>query len=64
VTTFVVRIYNKDTDAGELNGSVDEVVSGRRTTFADPQQLLRILLGTGGTDVSSAPGPDEEREES
>ena len=60
--TFVVRIYNKDTDAGVLNGSVDEVASGRRTTFADPEQLLRILVGTG--DVSSAAEPEEEDEDS
>jgi hypothetical protein len=64
VTTFVVRIYNTDTDAGELNGSVDEVSSGRRTTFADPQQLLRILGGPGATDVSSAAGPEEQDESS
>jgi hydroxyethylthiazole kinase-like sugar kinase family protein len=62
VKTFVVRIYNKDTDAGELNGSVDEVASGRRTTFGHPEQLLRILVGTG--DVSSAAEPEEEDEDS
>ncbi len=60
VTTFVVRIYNNDADAGELNGSVDEVSSGRRTTFADPQQLLRILVATGATGVSSVEGPEVE----
>ncbi len=63
VTTFVVRIYNRDTDAGELNGSVDEVSSGRRTTFADPQQLLRILVGSGATDGGTAAGPEEEDED-
>jgi hypothetical protein len=59
VTTFVVRIYNQDDEAGELNGAVDEVSSGRRTMFADPEQLLAILAGRDAVHAADERGTED-----
>ena len=43
--TFVVRIRKSNDNTFELRGVVDEVATGDRSTFHNPEELLLILLG-------------------
>ena len=43
--TFIVRLYRDGiAPLGEVAGTVEQVDSGERTAFANPQELLERLL--------------------
>ncbi len=41
--TFVVRVHESERDDAAVRGVVDEVATGRRTTFRDGSELVEIL---------------------
>jgi hypothetical protein len=54
--TFVVRIRKSNDSKFELRGVVDEVATGDRSTFHNPEELLLILLGNAPDGASQDAG--------
>jgi hypothetical protein len=54
--TFVVRIRQSSQSKFELRGVVDEIATGDRSTFHNPEELLLILLGNAPDRASQDAG--------
>jgi hypothetical protein len=66
VKTFIVRIAPLETCAadGQLRGVLDEISSGRRTSFRSTGELIRLLSATNSVEpelADPAGGPEPER---
>jgi hypothetical protein len=53
---FVVRVSQSSRSQPGLRGVVDEVASGLRFTFHDPENLMMILLGEASDGAASQTG--------